>query len=573
MSSRRAQFLGLLAIVALAFVLRFRGLGHQLPQWTYLDGYVELVQTRYLRDPESVAWPDMNLGYYPYLTSAAAAALPGVPAARGEGGAIEAVLEQSREPWVRVRLAALLLSLGAVVGAWGLARRIVSPSFALLAAAIVATSLVHVTFSAEQRPHGPASGTVALAMWALIALRRDGGTRSQLVAALAVGLAIATLQSSLALLLPWALAWWLRGARGSWKRELGLALVSLAIVAVCVRLAYPFHFDERSGSAGEYETGAETMWMGGHALYTERFHARGFGVMLNTFAGFDPWLLGLVALSTFVWIVQRSRRGASSDRGARADAWICLGYVAPFVVVFGLYDMTYDRFVLPLVPFFAVWVAWACERARAAFPQRVHGAATATLFALVLAFPFALAWRLGSLRQREDTFELAARWIERNVDPQERVLLLQNIDVPVFYERESLQQLNDSTTLWWTAFQRSLPDSAVTGPAFRIARPPRNAEGEEADAEFLTAKKLRAEGFRYLVALPPRRGGVHDAETVDALKSLRKGLERAALFAPAGEDERRTRTADFGFGVTESSTMWNLLSIEAFGPRIEVFRL
>jgi hypothetical protein len=66
---------------------------------------------------------------------------------------------------------------------------------------------------------------------------------------------------------------------------------------------------------------------------------------------------------------------------------------------------------------------------------------------------------------------------------------------------------------------------------------------------------------------------VHDAETVDALKSLRKGLERAALFAPAGEDERRTRTADFGFGVTESSTMWNLLSIEAFGPRIEVFRL
>ena len=66
---------------------------------------------------------------------------------------------------------------------------------------------------------------------------------------------------------------------------------------------------------------------------------------------------------------------------------------------------------------------------------------------------------------------------------------------------------------------------------------------------------------------------MNDAEAVESLKALRKSLRKVATFAPAGEDERRVRAPDFGFGVTESSTVWNLLSIEAFGPRIEIFEL
>lgn len=575
MTSRRTTALALLALLALAFALRVRGICHQLPQWTYLDGYVELVQAQYLRDPGSIAWPDMNLGYYPYLTSAVAAALPDVPSARGEGGALEAALAAAREPWVRIRLAAILLSLGAVLGTWGIARRFVSAPFALLAAALVATSLVHVTYAAEQRPHGPASGTVALAVWALLSLREDGRARSQLVAALAVGVAIATLQSSAALVLAWALAWWWRRSRASRSRELALGLASLAIVAVCVRLAYPFHFDARSGSAGEYETGAETLWMGGHALYVERFHGRGFAVMLRTLAGFDPWLLLLAALATLAWLAALVRRRASRSREVRAGAAVCLGYCAPFVLVFGVYDMTYDRFVLPLVPFLAVWVAVGCERAWRALPARARTLPAAALgSALALGFPAAIAWRLGTLRERPDTFELAARWVESSVQPRsERVLLLQNFDLPVLYETASLAALNDSQTLYWTAFQRRLPPPGPDVATFDVSRPPRSADGETADREFLTPRRLRELGFRYVVALPPRRGGVSDAEAVDALRSLRKGLERVATFAPAGEDDRRSRVPDFGFGVTESSTAWNLLSIEAFGPRIEVFRL
>jgi hypothetical protein len=228
MKSARTSWLFLLAILALAFGLRWRGICHQLPQWTYLDGFVELVQTQYLRDPLSVKWPDMNLGYYPYLTSATAAVLPDMPAARGEGGAAESILEASREPWVRVRFAAILLSLGAVVGAWGIARRFVSSSFALLAA--------------EQRPHGPASGMVALALWATLAFREQGTARSLSIAMLALCLAVAALQSSFALLVPLAIAWRWRDTSTTGRRSLvPAAIAGLALLAVTVRLAYPFH--------------------------------------------------------------------------------------------------------------------------------------------------------------------------------------------------------------------------------------------------------------------------------------------------------------------------------------------
>ena len=576
MKSARTSWLFLLAILALAFALRWRGICHQLPQWTYLDGFVELVQTQYLRDPQSVKWPDMNLGYYPYLTSATAAVLPDMAAARGEGGVAEAVLEASREPWVRIRLAAILLSLGAVIGAWGIARRFVSSSFALLAAAIVATSLVHVTFSSEQRPHGPASGMVALALWATLVFRERGTPRSLAIALAALCFAVAALQSSFALLVPLAIAWKLREAPPTERKPLTwTALAGLALLAVTVRLAYPFHFDERSGSAGEYDTGAETVWMGGHALYTERFHARGFGVLAKTFAGFDPLLLALAVGAALLWLVAHLRGRLELSRERTASLWICLGYLLPFVLVFGIYDMTYDRFVLPLVPLLAVTVAWGCERVWNVLPAAArHPLGGLAVAVCVLGFPLWASWRLGTLREREDTFEAAARWIETNADASsDRILLLQNFDLPLLYEPSSLAALNDSYTLYWTAFQRKLPPFEPGTTSYKVARPPRNEEEEQADAEFLTPKRLRELGFRYVVSMPPRRGGVHDAEAVDLLKNLRKGMERVATFAPAGEEERRARTPDFGFGVTESSTLWNLLSIEAFGPRIEIFRL
>lgn len=571
MNSKRTQVAVLLAIVVVGLLVRLRGIGHQLPHWTYLDGYAPLAQMSYLEDPTSIELPDPNLGYYPYLTAAVATCMPNVMTSRDEGGERETELARAREPWVRLRLSSVLLSMLGVVGAWGIARRWMSPRFALFAAALTATSLLHVTYSAEQRPHGPASGTAALAVWALLAFRRDGSWRAAIVAITALGLGIAALQSNFALLVSALLALWLRRESFGWRRALGVILVGLAALAVVVRIAYPFHFDDRAGPAAPFDPGEDAIWLGGHPIFLGRITGRGFGTLANTFFAFDPVLTALVALAAVLALWQLVRVRSNVDAGLRSEVWVCAGYVATFVIVFGMYDATYDRFALPLVPFAAIAAAWALERAWSGLPTPWRsGASGVVALVLVLVFPSATVWRLAQQRAGRDTFELAADWLanQQRAAPA-RVFLLQNFDLPLLYSAESLLELNDSQTLFWTKFQRARDGDDAPRPF--VARAPRS-EGEEQE-DFIHIDWLRRRNFDYVVALPPPRG-VRGSETLDALRKLRKDLELVATFAPTDEVEtKRTRGAAPNTSITESGTAMRVWSVERSGPRLELFRV
>jgi len=112
------------------------------------------------------------------------------------------------------------------------------------------------------------------------------------------------------------------------------------------------------------------------------------------------------------------RGGGEAERERRRDVLVCLGYVLPYVAVFGLYDLTFERFALPLVPFLAVAAACALSALWSRIPERrrsVYAAATGA--AAVLALPALGTWRLGSFRSQPDTFELAARWLEEHAVP------------------------------------------------------------------------------------------------------------------------------------------------------------
>jgi len=61
MKSLRTQLVVLLALVALTFAVRLRGLSYQVPQWTYWDGYVLFDQTAYLRGESTPALPHRTL--------------------------------------------------------------------------------------------------------------------------------------------------------------------------------------------------------------------------------------------------------------------------------------------------------------------------------------------------------------------------------------------------------------------------------------------------------------------------------------------------------------------------------
>jgi hypothetical protein len=577
MKSLRAQILALLVIVAAAFALRFRGLNSQLPQWTYWDGYVLYDQTQYLRGELQPEGPVRTLGYYPYLSAAVASVLPAVQLERASDDSVE-LLARARERWMRPRLASMLLSLFAVVGAWGIARHFVRPGYALLAAALTATSLLHITYSTAQRPHGAASGMTALAIWSVLYMRRAGGWRGTLTAAFGVGLAIAALQSGFATLVAFAIAWVWRKDRGRLGRDLLALVASALIVAVFVRVFYPFHFDDRAGPGAVLETSGSTLTLAGHTIHLSKLTGRGFWILGSSFALFDPVVTLLALVAAIPWLAGTLRAKDGIERELRRDAWVCLGYALPFFAVFGMYELTFERFALPVVPLLAVAAACGCERVATWLPRLASGRLAAAGFALVLALPVVAAWKLGTLRSEPDTFEVAARYVEEHALPGDaKVLLLQNFDLPSPYSGAALREMARNSTLYWTSSQRELVDPASDATGLRIIRrkqPDFDDAGEEVEpAEPVTQKWLTDNGVKFVVALQASRG-LRDPSSLDLVRQLRKAGKRALLISPFGEPTKRDESRlDLGFGLTESGTALQILRTRTYGPQIEIFEL
>jgi len=579
MMSLRSQLLALLCIVAAAFALRVRGLNHQVPQWTYWDGYVLKSQTEYLRGELMPDGPDRTLGYYPYLSASVAAHLPAIELERD--GDDTSLLAQARAPWMRPRLASLVLSLFAVVGAWGIARRFTRPGFALLAAGLTATSLLHITYSTAQRPHGAASGMAALGVWAALYLRNSGGWRGTLVAATGAALAISALQSGFAVLVSCALAWWLRKERGPLGRDLLALLAAAVILLVALRIAYPFHFDDRAGGGTAMESDGRTLTLAGHTVHLSKLTGRGFWILGGSFALFDPVLTLLAALAVLFGFVGAFRARSDAERERRSDLWVVLGYALPYLAVFGMYDLTFERFGLPLVPLLAVAAACACQRCVDLAPKLLSGGVVQAAGAgLVLALPAAAAWKLGSLRSEPDTYELAAEWLEeRALAKDEKVLLLQNFDLPVPYSSRSLRALPDTSSLYWTLEQKRALQPGEEHSGLNIVRqrqPVVDDEGEELEpAERVTPEWLEREDVRFVVALQASRG-LRDPASLDLVRALRKRGKRALLLSPFGELPQRDkgeRELDLGFGVTEMGTALQVLRTQTYGPQLEIFEL
>jgi hypothetical protein len=574
LKSLRVQIVVLAVVVLAAFALRFRGLSHLLPQWTYWDGYVLHNQTEYLRGELRPEGPERTLGYYPYLTALVAAELPALNAARDSDGS--PWLAEARASWIRPRLASLLLSLLAVVGAWGIARYFVRPGHALLAAALTATSLLHITYSTAQRPHGAASGMAALAVWAALYLRHTGGWRGILVGALGVSLAVSALQSGFATLVAFALAWWLRKDRANLGRDLVALFVGMCMVALFVRLFYPFHFDERAGVATAVESSGQTLNLAGHTVHLSKFTGRGFWILGGSSLLFDPVVTVLALGAALAWLGTTAFRTNFGQRDRDADAWVCLGFVLPYLVVFGIYDLTFDRFGLPLVPLFAVAAAVGVER----IADRLRPQLRPWLVLCTLAFPLAAAWKLGSLRAAPDTYELASRWLEERALPENsKVLLLQNFELPAVYSAESLRELPKISTLYWSQAQREHLQEGSTWPGLYVVRQRQaivDNEGEEVTpAERVTPEWLEENGVRFVVALQASRG-LRDPSTLDLVRQLRKRGKQALLLSPFGEPpkkEKGERELDLGFGVTEMGTALQVLRTQTYGPQLEIFEL
>jgi hypothetical protein len=575
-------------LLAAAVSLRLVGLGHGLPH--RLEPDAELgTQVEYMRGERQGGRMATDLATYPHLVARLAVALFEAPAPPKEAppGTLAEHLERASKNYLDARRAALWLSLLIVPGTFLLARRFLAPGWALFASGLMAFSLLDVSFSQQARAHAPAAGLAPWVVWGALLVQRRGSTAAYLAAGLAAALAVASLQSAVALL-PALLV----GHLAREKRRLfdPRALLSLALLALSVWLFYPFLFAGERGESPVPNLEGDGLIFANHAIEYAWFDGTGFARIARTLWWYEPALLALLLFAALALALPRAPASGGED-GARRARWVVLAYVVPYTLVIGVYGETYERFVLPLLPFAACFVAFGASR----FVARGGAARVAALAlcALGLALPLTSSVRLVWLRSQPDTFELAAHWVDENVTPGgERVFLTpvpsqvfadSSMELPLARTAESLKgrgRPGARAYNVWAKYLARLPEASLPVPGHTLEWLAWNAKTAGVPAgtqpmDFLAAnpRSFFSSSGPGLFVAEDHRGRPLNVTEIALRAAFERYGTRLARFEPDA--------SGFPFGYQDRTeeggrwphVTWRTLTAERTGPAIEVWRV
>ena len=550
-------------------------------------------QLEYRRGERKGKGMSSDVATYPHLLVRTADLLFEAPPPPREApsGTVERHLELASKNYLDVRKASTLLSVLIVPGTFLIALRFMSAGWALAAAALAGASMLGLGFAQQARPHAAEAAFTALALAAALRLRERGDTASWLLAALAAALAIGCLHSGLAVLVPVAAAH-LLGRRERLLEPRAL-LVPLG-AALSIALLYPFASSEQDGELGmAVRREGETLYVANHNLELDRFDGGGFLKVARTLWWYEPALLALLVLAAGVFVAERLRgRAPGPDPDGERDrgraVLVVLSYAASYLLVIGIYGETFERFLLPVLPCFAVFAVWGASRLRR--PLGALAAGGAVLGTLVL------GGRLAWLRAQPDTLELAAAWIGEHVPLDEPLFLSpipnftfgdSSLELPLLRSDRALAGRGGPRLRYynvWSKYQQRLPEGAALGPRY--------------DAQWLIWSAKQAgvpEGvgaLDYLAANPrsffeqagPGWYVIEDhlsrPENVTEIL-LQRGLEqygeRQARFSPDAPERDR------GFPFTAQDrdedggdwphVAWRVLTARRTGPAVEVWRV
>ncbi|MBL8862184.1 MAG: glycosyltransferase family 39 protein [Planctomycetes bacterium] len=573
----RATRLLLALIVLLGLGVRLQGLDFLAPHLMEPDGLVVDYQLRALEGGGPEHRAHALYAYYPHLVARVAALVPTALVAEREPRTLAEHLDFAGRQRLRGRVAVALLSLLAIPLSFWLARRFLPDPWPLAAAAITAASPFTLWFAQQARPHAAAASFTLLAVCAAVVLRASGSWRAYAAAGLAAGLAVGALQNGVAALCAVGFAVLARVRADRWRAAAGALLIT-AVVAAFVAALYPFLFAEqaRSGVAVD-ERG--TLALSQHQVFLGLFNGRGFPVVWRSLEEYDPLLTVLSVLGMLAALVLILRGRSRLGPARAADLAVVLAYVLPYLVVIGLYQRTYQRFVLPLVPFLAVLAAfglhatWRAASAR----SRWLGRAVAFLAVVACVAQFAWAFRLGAVRAAPDTIEQAARWIEEHVAPgTDRVDVMPGLDLPLSRTPASIERdavLRDEQSTPWFRHLADPRRASIDAPAYDLALMDLIAHGARQRAHGDAYGFARSLTGRYAVVIAwPQRYR-------PALRAVREGLrgqfELVARFNPDDPDTGEDLPLAHQDDELPYTTPWALRILEArcVGPSVEIYRL
>lgn len=573
---RGATWLALGPLIALGLALRLIGVGFLLPQRVAPDSLVLENEVRLLLAGDPDLEREHAYGLYPHLIPRLALFAPppeqtSAPASLSE--------HLSRAAWLRrnIRIVVALLSLFLVPATWLLARRFLEPAWALLAAGFVAASFLHVWFAQQGRPHSAAASFVLLAVVSSLALRRDPSWRAFVFAGLSTALAVGALQSGIFTFAPFLAAVLLRERRPGegGGRMLARTLTALVLVLLLLPAFYPFLLDGKPHvGAGSPDVEGSILNLSGHRVSLDLFNGAGFRVILHTLWAYEPILLVLASCGVVLAIARFAHDRRSLDSGRMRDLLVVLAHALPYLGVIALYQNTYQRFVIPLVPYAAVLAAYALFRASRAVRPRLASAA-------IVLVPFAaqvtMAARLASIRAAPDTITRAADWVRHNVQPErDRILLSPALDLPVLQSLPALQwnwRLLGGPTFPWTTYQRELPPGARAERGYDLVVLPVHTDAEISAFERDPDAFVRDLGAGWAVV------EVREGWSWPGFATLRATLQRAgsrvARFSPDSPDRPGDYPLDYqGEGLPERIPwMWRVLRARCTGPVIEIYRI
>lgn len=567
--TRPVHLVLLALLVALAAGLRFHGIDRLLPHRFEPDAFV-VYMAEDLRDEPGRVRTQEFAERYPTLLARTAALVPkqpiplGLPPAEAE----RAHLARAGRTFHDVRVMIALFSIVLVPLTFLLARRFLAPASALVATFFVATSLLHLFFSDQARPHG-AYATLAVATVLLAVHARARGSIVLLLAAGAcAGLSLGVLQTGVFVLPPIVIA----AALGGGTRR-ARALRAFLALAVALAVAYPFNdFLPVIDSHGITMSGK-----GGHAVRLSEINGGGFAIAWRSLWGQDPaltvaGLLGLAWLAVAWW----RTRPLATER--RADLLVVLAHAAPYTLVLLVNEHISERYFLPLLPGLSCAAAFALARLGASLqrvPARVPRVAVLALGALAVAWcPVENALRYAHVAATPDTYERTAAWIRDNVPAADKVVVVASGPLPILHARDAIEHdLGDfaGQSQPWFTYQGMLPAAELARGhelfAYPAVRPPEFAGDETAEL---------AEARRYLAEAHPRWVVVEESRFMRSV-GWSRSFARAARERGALAYWVRAETSDDVREVPHpyQNANWlafRLREMECWGPRFEVYR-
>ena len=552
--------LSAVAVTVVAGVLRLGWLGYDLPQHGDADRVI-VAQAKYF-DSTARGEPPPKAGLsvmYPFLLARLVASLPGDLTPRADLAApAEEHLRTARHPDLVTRRVIATLSLLGVPLAFVFARRFLSPGWALVACSFVATSLTVVLYSRQARPHGALGTFCTLALIACMALARRGSRTDLLGAGVAVGLAVASLHNGAAMLPAAGVAsvWFVARNRRRWWE----LVVPAAILVVAFLWSYPWVLTGKV--------------LGVRNLGESVFTGAGFERVAKSLVGQEPVTTLAALVGCLAGLGALASRWGKLAPERRSDLTVVAGFAVPYLVVIGCYRLTWGRFLVPFLVCWACLAAYGLQRLASLVKSRPRGAAV-VVACVPLCANLWIVGRLVWLQARPSTHELAAAWIEDNVERErETIGVPVLIDLPLIQERRALSTVPSFVDSPWQSYRRGwreFPGPEAEAWRVRVLYPKaRHRQGFFApDADQYEAF-LSATAVDYVVSHSRTSPGAHRHGLHAALDRL--GARRVHTIR-----EYRALEFDWGFGgderLREYEAAYMALRSDVWGVALDIYRI